>query len=61
MRFAPRDMYHLPIVCSFFMNGDLGGIIPCISEHYHFLHPKERRLQPNVSNFAFSFVLEVKF
>ena len=62
MRFErPRDMYHLPIVCFSFMNGDLGRIIPCISEHYDFLYPKERRLQPKVSNFAFSFVLEVEF
>ena len=59
MRFErPRDMYHLPIVCFSFMNGDLGGIISCISEYLHFLYHKERRLQPKVSNFAFSFVLE---
>ena len=53
-----RDMYQLPIVCFSFMNGDLGGIISCISEYLHFLYQKERRLQSKVSNFAFLFVLE---
>ena len=59
MRFErSRDMYHLPIVCFSFMNGDLGGIIPCVSENLHFLYHKKRRLQPKVSNFAFPFILE---
>ena len=40
---------------------DLGGIILCVSKHFNFLYSKERRLQPKVSNFAFSFVLKVKF
>ena len=54
-------MYHLPIICFSFINGDLGGIIPCITEHSYFRNTKEGCLLQKVSNLAFSFVLEVKF